>query len=113
MRPITARFKHAWKVNVTIETAGRDEWGDPLSPSAARTVKDCLFSPTSSSEGRDLSEVPDDRAKLLAPPGTQIASTDRITIPGHGDYYVDGTPDRWPLGVSIQLGRTAKGGGDR
>lgn len=109
MRPITARFKHSWKVDVTVTGAGRDKWGDPLPPGTARTVEDCLFSPTSSTEGSDLSEVPDDRAKLLAPPGTQITSTEKITIPGHGDYYVDGTPNAWPLGVSIQLTRTAKG----
>lgn len=108
MRPITARFKGSWKVDVTIENSGRDQWGDPLPPGTARTVKDCLFSPTSSSAGRDMSEVPDDRAKLLAPPVTDITDTDRITVPGHGVYDVDGTPVQWPLGVSVQLTRTGK-----
>lgn len=105
MRPITARFKDAWKVNVTVTDGGRDQWGDPLEPGDPVTIEDCLFAPTSSTEGQNLSQVPDDRAKLLTPPGHTIPSTAAITVPGHGTYAVEGTPDRWPLGTSVQLTR--------
>jgi hypothetical protein len=108
MLPITARFKGSWKVDATIRRAGRDQWGDPLPNTDPRTVEDCLFAPTSSTEGTDLSEVPDDTAKLLAPPGTDVASDDRIDVPGAGTYWVAGTPKEWPLGVSIQLTRSQK-----
>lgn len=106
MRPITARFKDSWKVAAKVTTTGRDQWGDPLPGTGARIVEDCLFSPTSSTEGTDLSDVPDDRAKLLAPPGTVIASTATIEVPGFGTYAVEGTPNVWPLGTSVQLRRT-------
>lgn len=105
MLPITARFKHSWKVDVTVIDTGRDEWGDLKQPSGPITIKDCLFSPTASTEGQNLSQVPDDRAKLLTPPGWEVPDTATITIPGHGDYAVAGTPNRWPLGTSVQLTR--------
>lgn len=106
MRPITARFKRSWRVDVTVTTSGRDQWGDPLPGTGSRVVEDCLFSPTSSSEGTDLSDVPDDRAKLLAPEGTVIDSNATIQVPHFGMYAVEGTPNMWPLGTSIQLRRT-------
>lgn len=102
MLPITARFK--WKTDVVAVESKRDQWGDTVT-GEPRTIRQCLFAPTSSSEGRDLSDVTDDQAKLLAPPGTGIFSTDTITVPGHGDYSVDGAPDAWPLGVAVQLRR--------
>lgn len=105
MRPITARFKDSWKVDVTVTDGGRDQWGDLLQPGGPVTITDCLFAPTSSTEGQDLSDVPDDRAKLLAPPGWDIPGTATITVPGHGTYSVEGTPNRWPLGTSVQLTR--------
>lgn len=105
MRPITARFKDSWKVTVTVTDGGRDQWGDLLQPGGPVTITDCLFAPTSSSEGQDLSQVPDDRAKLLAPPGTHIPATATIEVPDHGTYAVDGIPDQWPLGTSVQLTR--------
>lgn len=108
MRPITARFKDAWKVDVTVTDVGRDQWGDPLEPGDPVTIEDCLFAPTSSTEGQNLSQVPDDRAKLLTPPGHTIPATAAITVPGHGTYAVEGTPDRWPLGTSVQLTRKGK-----
>lgn len=103
MRPITARFGD-WKVDVTATSAQRDQWGD-LIEGSPRTIRNCLFAPTSSTDGRDLSDVTDDQAKLLAPPGADIRSTDVITVPGRGDYSVDGTPDQWPLGTAVQLTR--------
>lgn len=105
MRPITARFKDAWKVTVTVTDDRRDRWGDLITPDGSHTINDCLFAPTSSTEGQDLSSVPDDRAKLLTPPGRTIPETATITIPGHGTYSVEGTPNQWPLGTSIQLTR--------
>lgn len=105
MRPITARFKHSWKVDVTVTDGGRDQWGDPIQPGGPIVIKDCLFSPTASTEGQNLSQVPDDRAKLLTSPGWEVPTTATITIPGHGDYAVEGTPNRWPLGTSVQLTR--------
>lgn len=105
MRPITARFKHGWKVTVTVTDGGRDQWGNPKQPGGPVTVNNCLFAPTSSTEGQNLSQVPGSRAKLLAPPGTHIPETATIDIPGHGTFAVDGTPDQWPLGTSVQLTR--------
>lgn len=105
MRPITARFKGSWKVDVTVTDGGRDQWGDPKQPGGPVFIEDCLFSPTSSTEGQDLSDVPDDRAKLLTPPGWDVPTTATIAVPGYGTYFVEGTPNRWPLGTSIQLTR--------
>lgn len=103
LTPITSRFKDSWKVTVTVISSGFDRWGNPLPGSTTRTIADCLFSPTSSTEGQDLSQVPDDRAKLLTPPGETIPAKARIKVPGHGTWDVAGTPNTWPLGTSVQL----------
>lgn len=105
MRPITTRFKDSWKVDATVTDGGRDQWGDLKQPGGPVLIEGCLFSPTSSTEGQDLSDVPDDRAKLLTPPGWDVPGTATIAVPGYGTYSVEGTPNRWPLGTSVQLTR--------
>ena len=109
MRPITARFPQRWKTTITIATGGRDEWGEPLPDPVTTVVEDCLFSPATSTDSMALSDVPSSTALLLTPPGVTVPSTAKITVPGHGEYLVDGTPDTWPMGTAIQLRRT----GDR
>lgn len=96
-------FPPEWLVDATLKRGGgKDKWGNPT-PFVSIPLPGCLFAPRSTSDPVDRSDLTDSRAVLYAPPGTEVASTDRVEVPGHGTYAVDGEASYWPLGVEIPL----------
>lgn len=86
----------AWQVVVTIHrSGGRDARGNPL-PSVDVPDVPALLKPSSTSDPTDWSEDAAAAADLLLPAGTQIASTDQVTVttagPLAGRWRVDGLP---------------------
>lgn len=94
-----------WKFDVVVRrSAGRDYRGNPL-PATQHVVAGCMFAPSSTNDNALFSDRAELKARLYAPVGSDIQSTDQIEIPYGGKYVVDGEPMVWPAGVECVLER--------
>ena len=109
-----ATFPESWKTTVTVRRGGTDRWGDPL-PGQEHSEPGCLVGWRSTADPVDRSELTSDDAVIYAEPGCDFRSGDRIIIPDGpwpaGEFWVDGSPKRWPMGVEIPIrrGTTSRG----
>jgi hypothetical protein len=90
-----------------LRPPARDPFGDQVGGLAELDVAGCLVAPGGSAEigeGEGARQVDTD-ATVYAPPGTAVASTDRMRVRGLV-YEVIGVPQQWgTTGVVIQLRR--------
>lgn len=72
----------------------RDGFGDVTGTDTGLDIAGCSVQPGASAESTDRGELLVSGVTLYAPPGTDLAATDRVRWLGDV-YEVDGTPDEW------------------
>ncbi|GAB3192151.1 hypothetical protein GCM10027061_21610 [Nesterenkonia suensis] len=84
----------------------RDAWGQPVPGQWDESpLPEALFAPGASSEETMLSDVTEHKARLFFHEYVPVDSSDRIRIPGHGDWAVVGRPNHWRMGTVLMLER--------
>lgn len=106
---IVSAFPTGWKTSVTVTRGGRDQAGNTSAPETFQ-IDGVLVGPSSTGDGGDWNEAPDDRATMWLDPGTfDFQPRDVVDIPEgrhpSGRWQVDGRPKPWPLGIEVQLRR--------
>lgn len=97
-----------------IRPPGTDRYGDPVPGEGSQhEVSDCRWAPRvggSGSSSRDIlsrgRQGVIEGLTLYAPPGADILHTDRIDVPGQGEFEVDGDVGAWEdAGIEVALRR--------
>lgn len=107
---IVAKFPESWKTEVTVHRGGgHDRKGNPL-PTTDHQVVECMIGWRSTDDPVDRSDLVTDKPVLYADdPMADFQTGDQVTIPvgpwPSGDFWLDGSPKRWPLGCEVPLAR--------
>ncbi len=73
----------------------KDRTGDPVGTDTTFTVDGCGINYQATSENNDRRETVVSTIELLCPPGADIRSTDKVTLPNGRTFLVDGDPAPW------------------
>lgn len=97
-------FPDSWRVEPALLTGAKDSWGQPIPGEWDESpLPSALFAPGVSSEDGMLSEATEHRAQLFFHENVPVESTQRVRIPGAGDWMVVGRPNHWPMGTVLTL----------
>lgn len=74
----------------------RDNFGNLTGSDEETVIAGCSFQPLGGVESTDRGESVTESATLFAPPGTDLAATDRVRF-GAAVYVVNGPPKVWTV----------------
>lgn len=82
------------RLRATTTTDGHGNVNRAWGSAVATTINGCAFAPSASSEDNSNRALVEADAILYVPSGTDLVSTDRVTVRGT-TYDVDGQPEDW------------------